>query len=79
MTVTRQNDPESRIYQMKRTKGDEVIDHPVISTLEEKDLGIIRGIMVDQKLTFETHISAKVNKANRGAEKSHKDGTWTKI
>ena len=49
---------------MKRTKGVEVIDHPVTSTLEEKDL----DIMVDRKLTFETHISAKVNKANQMME-----------
>ena len=38
-----------------------MMDHPVTSTLEEKDL----GLMVDRKLTFETHISAKVNKANQ--------------
>ena len=44
-----------------RTKGDEVIYHPVTPILEERDL----GILVDQKLTFETHISTKVNKANQ--------------
>ena len=66
MTVTRKDDPDSNIYKMRRTKGVEVIDYPVTSTREEKDL----GIMVDRKLTFETHIIAKVNKANQMVRRS---------
>ena len=61
MTVTRHTEPEQRSYTMKKTVNGIDEDHIVDRVKMEKDL----GLAVDTRLTFEKHISDKVNKANQ--------------
>ena len=61
MTVTRHTEPEQRSYTMKKTVNGIDEDHTVDRVKLEKDL----GLAVDTRLTFEQHISDKVNKANK--------------
>ncbi|RUM41879.1 MAG: hypothetical protein DSY80_08180 [Desulfocapsa sp.] len=61
MTITRRKDPEARPYvMMKKVDGGDV-EHILSKVDNEKDL----GIRVDAKLSFEQHISDKINKANQ--------------
>jgi len=61
MSVTRKNDPDERTYNMRKNNAGADNRHRLSSTEEEIDLGVI----FDRKLTFEQHISTKVNKANQ--------------
>ena len=63
MTVTRKKNPEQRKYIMKKNTSTEIAttDHVLTNVESEKDL----GITVDKRLSFEQHISDKVNKANQ--------------
>ena len=56
-------------YSMKNSKGE---IYQIQNVTEEKDLGII----IDTKLKFDSHISSKINKANRNLGKINRSFTY---